>query len=307
MKKLKRILMVITLLFGFSFGLASCDSKGGSVHIDVTVDGKTKPTVTAPTAKTLVYNGDAQVLINAGTTTGGKMLYKLAGGKYSEELPSVMAAGTYKVYYKVTGDDKYSDVAEKSIEVTIAKATPTVTAPTAKTLTETSEAQVLVNKGTTTGGTLQYKLGDNGIYSTELPKAKAAGTHKVYYKVVGDDNYNDVAEASINVTIAEASTPTKTTPIVTAPTPKTLTYTGSAQELINAGTTTGGTLQYKLDNGTYGTSIPSATNAGTYTVYYKVVGNDEYNDVAEAQVTVTIAKATPTVTKPTANSIIYNL
>ncbi len=315
MKKLKRILMVITLMFGFSFGLASCISNDPNSNTGQTETGKTEPTVTAPTAKTLVYNGDAQVLINAGTTTGGKMLYKLAGGKYSEELPSVMAAGTYKVYYKVTGDDKYSDVAEKSIEVTIAKATPTVTAPIAKTLTETSEAQVLVNKGTTTGGTLQYKLGDNGIYSTDLPKAKDAGTYTVYYKVVGDDNYNDVAEAFINVTIAAASTPTKTTPTVTAPTAKTnLVYTGSAQELINAGTTTGGTLQYKLDNGTYGTSIPTATNVGTYTVYYKVVGNDEFNDVAEQSITVTISEAStptpgtktdPTVIAPTAKTLTY--
>ena len=99
MKKLKRFLMVITLMFCFSFGLASCISNDPNSNTGQTENGKTEPTVTAPTAKTLVYNGDAQVLINAGTTTGGKMLYKLAGGKYSEELPSVMAAGTYKVYY----------------------------------------------------------------------------------------------------------------------------------------------------------------------------------------------------------------
>lgn len=78
------------------------------------------------------------------------------------------------------------------------------------------------------------------------------------------------------------------TPVVTAPTAKSLTYSGSAQELVNAGSTTGGTLQYKVNDGSYSANIPKATNAGTYTVYYKVVGGEAYSDVDEASVSVTI-------------------
>ena len=49
-----------------------------------------------------------------------------------------------------------------------------------------------------------------------------------------------------------------------------LTYTGESQSLITAGEATGGELQYKLGaDGTYSTTIPSAINAGTYTVYYQ--------------------------------------
>ena len=84
----------------------------------------------------------------------------------------------------------------------------------------------------------------------------------------------------------------KATPTVTAPTANSLTYTGSAQALVNAGSTSGGTLQYKLGSGEYSTTIPTATNAGTYTVYYKVVGGDNYEDVAEQNISVTINKAT---------------
>lgn len=78
------------------------------------------------------------------------------------------------------------------------------------------------------------------------------------------------------------------TPVVTAPTAKSLTYSGSAQELVNAGSTTGGTMQYKVGSGSYSAEIPTATNAGTYTVYYKVVGGEAYSDVDEASVSVTI-------------------
>lgn len=81
------------------------------------------------------------------------------------------------------------------------------------------------------------------------------------------------------------------TPVVTAPTAKSLTYSGSALELVNAGSTTGGTMQYKVNDGSYSANIPQATNAGTYTVYYKVVGGEAYSDVDEASVSVTINKA----------------
>ena len=74
-----------------------------------------------------------------------------------------------------------------------------------------------------------------------------------------------------------------------------MTYSGAEQELVNAGETDGGTLQYCLGEGEWGTSIPKATNAGDYVVKYRVVGDDTYFDVAEASVNVTIAKATPVI------------
>ena len=87
----------------------------------------------------------------------------------------------------------------------------------------------------------------------------------------------------------------KQDPTYTAPTAKTgLTYNGRAQVLINQGSATGGEMQYKLGNGEYSTAIPTATDAGTYTVYYKVVGNATYNDTIEQSITVTIKQATLT-------------
>lgn len=84
----------------------------------------------------------------------------------------------------------------------------------------------------------------------------------------------------------------KKDPTYTTPTAKTgLTYNGQAQALINPGSTNDGEMQYKLDSGAYSTTIPMATNAGTYTVYYKVVGDATHNDTAEQSITVTIGKA----------------
>ena len=86
--------------------------------------------------------------------------------------------------------------------------------------------------------------------------------------------------------------------VKTAPTAKTgLTANGSAQALVNAGTANGGTMQYALGTssaatGAYSTTIPTATVAGTYYVWYKAVGSD--GDSAAAYVTVTVSsRSTP--------------
>ena len=68
------------------------------------------------------------------------------------------------------------------------------------------------------------------------------------------------------------------------------------------GTPTGGTMQYALGTATeatqpYTTAITTATDAGTYYVWYKVVGDGNHNDlVATTPVTAEIAKAAINIT-----------
>ena len=92
-------------------------------------------------------------------------------------------------------------------------------------------------------------------------------------------------------------------PSFTAPTPNTLTYNGSAQALVTAGSAQGGTMVYSLsENGPFETSIPTGIEAGDYTVYYKVLGDESHFDTNVASVVATILPApttTPTAT-PTA-------
>jgi len=51
-------------------------------------------------------------------------------------------------------------------------------------------------------------------------------------------------------------------------------------------------MQYALNGTDYSTTIPTGINAGEYTVWYKVVGDNNHNDTAAASVKVTIGKAT---------------
>lgn len=78
-------------------------------------------------------------------------------------------------------------------------------------------------------------------------------------------------------------------------TPKTnLAYTGEPQELIETPICSldSAKIQYSLDNQDWKDTIPTGTNAGTYTVYVKATDpSGQYSDVTE-HVMVTIAKAT---------------
>ncbi|MBQ8836879.1 MAG: InlB B-repeat-containing protein [Clostridia bacterium] len=78
--------------------------------------------------------------------------------------------------------------------------------------------------------------------------------------------------------------------VSTVPGANTLTYSEAAQELVTAGAANGGTIKYSLDNATWNDAIPTATNADTYEVWYKVFGDANHNDTDAVKVDVTIAK-----------------
>jgi len=278
------------------------DNTAGNYYISgtttFTINKASGSVTTAPTAKSLTYNTAAQQLVNAGSGTG-TMMYKLDSGSWSTSIPTATNATSYTVYYKASASTNYNESASGSVSVTIAKVTPTVTAPTAKSLTYNGSAQQLANAGSTNWGTMQYSTASSGTYSASIPSGTSAGGYEVWYKVVGNSNVNDVAAAKITVNIAKAN------PSYTAPTAKSLTYNGSAQALLNAGSTSHGTIQYSSDNSSWSTTIPSQTNANTYTSYWRLVGDGNHNDVSSTSISTTIAKANGSVTI-NGVSLIYN-
>ncbi len=227
-----------------------------------------------------------------------------ADGEFSETVPT--AAGNYFVKATVAATANY-DGAEKTAEFKIAHSNATLTnIPAAvANLVYTGSAQELATAGVADGGTMQYKLGTDGTWSSDIPTATNAGEYTVYYKVLGDDNHGDIAEASVTVGMAKAnSTFSK------LPSDPDLHYTGEMQALLIAGETTCGTIWYKLDDGEWTTTIPTEINAVGHNVYYKIVGDDNHNDLVDDETQklyVTIARANALVTAPTAKTgLTYN-
>lgn len=257
------------------------------------------PVVTAPVANVLEYNWLPQELVTAAYSTGGELQYRVDDGEWITDIPVATNPGVYVVWYRVVGDDNYYDVAPQSVNVEITSAPLIVTAPTAiEGLKYTGEQQTLVEEGTTSFGAMQYKL-DDGEWSSELPKAKHAGVYTVWYKVEVT-NYQPHGPHSFNVEIE------KVTPVLTVPVARELIYNTEEQELVVAGFTTGGDLEYKVNDGEWSMELPCATVPGTYKVYYRVNGGTNYYDIPEAMLTIVMEKATPVVTAPVAKNLTYN-
>lgn len=206
-----------------------------------------------------------------------------------EEIRLVIEASEDGKYPKVQTEDLTVWILEARPELTIGGTTSTVTVTSADTMEEEINAAVLAKILADNTGATAEKLGNDITYScTALDYSSLKNsTEDVEVSVIVNVNKNNYFLASsgtitVPVALADAS--------CTAPTANDLTYNGSAQALVTAGTATGGTMQYKLDDGEWTATVPTATDAGTYEVYYKVVGDDDHNDFTpDAPISVTIA------------------
>ena len=118
-------------------------------------------------------------------------------------------------------------------------------------------------------------------------------------KVVVTSAYCEGSLETAADTIAKGDATVKNAPIAA----ENLTYDqGKSITLINEenASVTGGELQYAFsEDGIYSTSLPTVTEAGTYSVYYKVVGDRNHNDTEPVKINVTVRKAVPSYQVPT--------
>lgn len=239
----------------------------------------------------LVFNTRAQKLVTAGSGTGGTMVYSVDGenGTYLPTIPTKTDAGDYTVHYKVKGDANHSDSDVGSVVVTIAPKTvkdPTITLfdengdPLVSYTYDGSakEPQVTVVDGSTTI--------DAGEYEIRYENNTDAG-NTATVNIIDKPNGNYTVSGSKTFVIEKAD-------IVFAPAPTAavITYDGKPHELLVPGATSGGEVLYALNSATsrYDAAIPQATEAGDYTVYYKVVGDKNHNDFAVQSVPVAIQR-----------------
>ncbi|MCR4896398.1 MAG: DUF4214 domain-containing protein [Lachnospiraceae bacterium] len=143
------------------------------------------------------------------------------------------------------------------------------------------------------GATITYGTTAGTYDLTENPGFTEVGTHTTYFKVSAE-GYADYT-GSATVTIRKAGIPITG---FTAPKARKLYVTGEAQELVTAGSSNVGTLVYASGTadaatGDYSATIPTATEAGTYYVWFRVYGDSNHLDSAEFKVAVTISAEAP--------------
>ena len=184
--------------------------------------------VTPPTAKNLAYTGEAQELVNEGSSVTGTIKYKLGDGDYSAELPVATDAGEYIVHYMVEGDANHNDVDAASFKVSIAKATPALKIMADKNALRGGGTVKLTVSGVPKGSAVTVTQTDdqnseakilaltgNGEVSVSLSNTTAKYTFTVVY--AGDDNYNE-SEASCEVSVTRRTSAPSSGSIVSVPT-----------------------------------------------------------------------------------------
>ena len=156
---------------------------------------------TAPTAASLVYDGNAHALLAAGSIAanadlaGCKFVYSDSkDGNYTETMPTATAAVNYTVWYMVKGNNCFEDSAKGSIDVHIAVATVTavnkdypsnftygkaISAPTKANLTVTGDyddATLTYAWRDAAGNTLAETPAELGSYTLHIEIAATANT-----------------------------------------------------------------------------------------------------------------------------------
>ena len=223
------------------------------------------------TANDLTYNTQAQSLV-ATKDAQGTICYSLdsvitSKCSTSTAVPTAINAGTYTVYYYINGNSNYKEKSG-SVIVTIKKYD-----------LSTNGIIGTINDQTYTGSeikptpsvTVPIPSGSKSTptYTTTYSNNTNAGTATVI--LTGTGNYTGTKSKTFK--IIKATNPT----VITA---NDLTYNAAEQTLVTSSKEQG-YICYSLSAVPTSCSANSAlakgTNAGTYTVYYLISGNSNYN------------------------------
>lgn len=263
----------------------------GTTNADISSVTFDNVTLNRGTDYTVTANFDDASVGNGKNITATVTLMEQAAKNYSLEQSSFTTTGSI---IKAAAPDFAKETAltivnghEKTYTVTL-PALPTLETPKEYGAPTYELGEIKLNDGYYTSGA---KV-ENGKLTLPIQKndVETTGSVGTVTVVIKSTNYEDITlTVNVNATNKLVST-------VTAPTANALTYNGAEQALVTAGKTTGGTMLYRLGDSEWSEQIPTAKNAGEYTVWYKVQGNAEYADVAEQSLPVTVAKKAVTVT-----------
>ena len=255
---------------------------------------KAEATVTITTTNR-TYNTKAQSMVVYSNLVGGTLRYYISTSQTTPKAENVTQtsalatdAGTYYIWYKIVAtSNNYQDTEVRYLGSAVMNLSPTASYSasdkvfTGSTLTGVTASNAVIS-GNSTGVYV-------GAYTATVTPAK---------NYAWSNGKTNTVTLTWNITKANGK-------IETPPTAKNLTYTGSAQALVNEGKSSTGTMMYSLSaTSGFSTKIPTQTAAGTYKVYYYSQGDANHFDTSVQYVEVTIKRAATAVV--TYKNLTYN-
>lgn len=148
-------------------------------------------------------------------------------------------------------------------------------------------------------GETESVLNGQLVYDYTYANGDNIGTYEIRPRGLSSDNY-DINFIKGQLTVDKADV------TYTAPIANNLTYTGTMQELVTAKTVEGGKMVFSFDKeGGYSETL-LAKQTGVYTVWYKVIGDDNHYSSAPASITAEIKKVTPDLGTISVSETVYD-
>ena len=257
-----------------------------TVLIDVL---KATPVITWPTPASITYpTALSAVQLNATADVGGSFTYTPASG-------TVLNAGNAQVLsvaFAPTDTINYHPVPVTTVLIDVLKATPVITWPTPASITyPTALSAVQLNATADVGGNFTYTPAAGTVLN-----AGNAQVLSVAFAPTDTTNYHPVPVTTVLIDVLKA------TPVITWPTPASITYpTALSAVQLNATADVGGNFTYTPAAGT----VLNAGNAQVLSVAFAPTDTTNYNAVPVTTVLIDVLKATPVITWPTPAAITY--
>ena len=215
-----------------------------------------------------VYDGQAHNAFTSISTnpSDAKLEYSLDGNEYNEEMPTITNTSEFTVTVKASKEGYKTQITTETVKVSRAEGKLKLSA-TSGTITYPSNTTFTVSGNT---GTLSVSSNNNNI-----------ATASVSGNTVTVKSGTTAGKATITVTSAEASNYTAKSATYTATvnngtislsaTPYNGTYDGKAHNaLTNVSANPGDAkIEYSINGRTYNTTMPTITNASSFTVTIK--------------------------------------
>ena len=298
----------------FSGGVIIGKPDGSDSNIKFELSTMLATSTTGNTGSITIYGGTFKCPVNVSTAeNAGVSKVTLYGGTFSTigvAAPATLVGTLAEGYaYKDNTDNWVNNPNGNSLtKVTVQKA------PVQNLSVTTPEGTVYGQSVSITASPTLLNSSSEVSYKWYQDNTEIAGASESFYNTaVGLDagSYTFRCEVSCDGYITSQSVALQVNKADCQITPpaavEKLVYTGEEQALITAGKADGGTMQYCLtQDGTYSENVPTGKNAGSYTVWYQVIGDGNHNNTKPASVNATIARQPVNVPEKDATVFTYD-
>ena len=183
------------------------DSVPYSGDAKVKVSGATPELVISSNATNIKYGEEVSLSYTLTPGDTGAVTYYIDGAEIEGSTLSNLVIGTHIITAKVAADENYTEASSSnSIEITVEKATPTLTIAANATAIEYGQRVKLSSELSPAGATgdVVYYL-DGQAISSDVLIGLSIGTRTVVAKYLGNENYTEANSNALTITVEKAT------------------------------------------------------------------------------------------------------